>query len=550
MRRRKTTLRRQLLLLAVATALPLLVFSAAVILWVSQLHRATAHDALTTAADSMASTIDHQLETWKAALAALATSPALESGDWETFYRQAKTVSERVGGWIVVSLPSGQQIANTRVPFGTSLPHSHPAVLPPSLLYGGADDVSDLFEGRVAEQPVLAVNVPAVRDGVVTHALHLGITPAQLEEILAGDRLPEGCVAGLIDGHNRVIARAPALAAVIGTKAADWYSKTTEGAQRGITTGTAVDGTGVFVAFERLSNAPWTIAVALPTAELARAWRHPLALLAGGGAVFVLVISLVSVRLAARLTGPIDDLATAARAARRGESVPEVPPMRIRELDALRRAVVELAQKQVLLREANHRIKNNLQLISASLGVHGQRAADEASRDLMLELQAHVQAIARLHDRFYTEDRYDEVDAFALTRAVCADIAEVSAGRASVRVDAPGEALIASAAAGPFALIVAELIMNAVKHASAGGTRGTIEVRGRTEAGPTVVVVVSDDGPGLPAGFDLEHQSGMGLRMCRSLAAQIDGSLRAVPAARGAAFELRAPGVTPAHKTR
>ena len=118
------SLRRQLLLLALATTLPFLAFSSAVVLWISGLHREATHQGLETTTRALALTLDKQIEIYQATAAALATSPSLETGDGAALYKQADGLARRLGVWISVSLSSGQQIVNTLRPFEVELPHA------------------------------------------------------------------------------------------------------------------------------------------------------------------------------------------------------------------------------------------------------------------------------------------------------------------------------------------------------------------------------------------------------------------------------------------
>jgi two-component sensor histidine kinase len=129
----------------------------------------------------------------------------------------------------------------------------------------------------------------------------------------------------------------------------------------------------------------------------------------------------------------------------------------------------------------------------------------------------------------------------ALARAVCEDIAKISSARATLRVGAEGVVPMAAETGRRFALIVAELVINAVKHSSGPERAGSVDVRCCVENGSVFSVLVSNDGKELPSGFDLAAQKGMGLRMSRALAAQIGGTLEATPKQSGAAFELRVP---------
>lgn len=532
------SLRRQLLVLALATILPLLLFGSSVVFWSSHLHGAAARQGFENTARALSVALDEQIETWKAALTALSTSPALDHDNYAAFHRQADAVAKIYGGWIAVSLPSGRQVVNTLEPIGAEPSLSHSAGLLPTVLQDGAAHVSGLFVGPASNRHTLAVTVPAVRDGVVTHALHLGFFPENLAEVLANQHLPAGWIAALLDDRRRVIARTPHVADFVGTQAPAWYTQ----GRRGLLEGRALDGTAVYGAFERLPNVPWVLVLLVPGTELEQAWQRPLALMAGGGAILATAIFAIFFLMGSRLTRPIDELAAAARAVTRGEPLPAIPETNLRELNSLRNAVVRLSQKQVLLREVNHRIKNGLQLVSSLLGLQSRAIADGVAQTHLREARTHIQAIARLHERLYKADQYEVVDAFALARAVCDDIATISAGRARLQVAAPeGVAHMAADVAGPFALIIAELATNAVKYASEAGRVAEVNISCRAEGERMISVLIADDGLGLPPDFDLAAQKGTGLRMCLMLASQIGGALRALPAERGALFELRVP---------
>ncbi len=537
-----TTLRRKLMVLAFATTVPLLAFVAAVVAWSSYEYRKAARQGLERTAQALSLAVDEQVVTWIAALTALSTSPALDQGDYATFRRQAESVTERVGGWLALSLPSGQQVVNTSRPADVDLPVSDPAGLPPAVIIEGKTHVSDLFVGPATKRWTIAVTVPSVRRQGVTHALHLGLLPRDLVALLATQRPPAGWFVALVDGNGRVITRAPFAAARIGGTPPDWYLEAIAvQAGSGIFRGQTPSGVEMYGAFHRLRQAPWTLVLAGPSAEFERAWQLPLLALAAGGIAFVIAILVLLVVMGRRLSDPINVLAGAARAAVDGEALPHVPESGVREIRELGSAVMALSQKQVLLREVNHRIKNSLQLVSATLSLQGQAASDAATREHFDAAQAQIRAVARLHERLYRQDRYETVEAFALARAVCEDVAAISVGRARVRIETEGAAQIGVDAGGPFALILVELITNAVKHASGAGGAGMVEVRCRVAEEPMISVVVSDEGRGLPPGFDLRGQKGMGLRMALALATQIGGTLAALPLSHGAAFELRVP---------
>jgi two-component sensor histidine kinase len=443
----------------------------------------------------------------------------------------------------VVSLPSGQQVVNTSRASDIDLPRSNPVGLPPDVLKGGATVVSNLFSGPATHRLTIAVTVPVVREGRVTQALHLGVLPEALAALPAAKKLPAGWAMGLVGSDDRIITRSPYVEDLIGQRAPDWYVlPASSGVDSGMIRGRSLlDGAEVYGVFKHLTQAPWTLALIAPETDLARIWQRPLMAIVAGGIAFASAILAMLLVMGRRIADPINALAGAARAAVAGGAAPHVPESRVREISELRSAVMALSQKQILLREASHRIKNGLQLVSSTLGLQRRGAQTETLKEEFRVAQAHIQAIARLHELLYRADRYDAVDACDLVRAIGADIAALSGGWTIVQVEAAGAVELGPDRAGPFAVAVAELITNAVKHASRRGRTGTVNVRCRIESGTAVAVTIRDDGPGLPPDFDLAGQRGLGLRMCLALAAQIGGTLQALPADRGAVFELRVP---------
>lgn len=531
-------LRGQLLILLLLIIVPLLVFTGGAVFRITQLSMATAHQSLELSAQTMSLAIDRKLETYMAVLAAFGTSPALDRRDDALLYAQAEAIARQHGVWIAVAEPSGQQIVNTLALFGAELPPSHPVTVPKEPPQDGV--VHNLFPGPVARKWIAGMTLPVRRSGEIICYLHLGLSAEHLRALLEKQGLPEGWFAALVDGDDKVVARVPPIGWRVGETVPVSLEDTDLGAGTGVREGVVLGDIEASIAVERLAVAPWSIVVGLPQADLDEAWQRPLGLLAGGGMVTILAASLVLFIIASKLTRSLEGLAAAARAALQETSLPPVPRSRIRQFALLRDAVIELSQKQMLLREVNHRIKNSLQIVATMLRLQGTKTASEEVRTQLTEARMRVMAIAKLHERFYMADRYRQIDASELIEAVCADIVAICADWAVLRPDIePGIRLSASAAE-PFALIVAELITNAMKHARRRGRPVEIGVRCRLEDG-SVLATISDDGPGLPPEFRLDGHSGLGLGMCLALAKQIGGTLQVGPSEKGAAFELRIP---------
>jgi two-component sensor histidine kinase len=178
-------------------------------------------------------------------------------------------------------------------------------------------------------------------------------------------------------------------------------------------------------------------------------------------------------------------------------------------------------QREVLFRELQHRVSNNLAIVAALLNLQRTSVKDEKARQALLEASTRLALIAKIHRRLH--DPAGAALRFgSFMEELCRDLLEASgASKISYRVSA-ADTVIAEEKLVPLALIMAELISNALEHGFAGRQDGTIQVDLRSD-GSEQVLTVSDDGNGLPPDFTMEEKGGMGLRIIQSLAQQIDG---------------------------
>jgi two-component sensor histidine kinase len=185
-----------------------------------------------------------------------------------------------------------------------------------------------------------------------------------------------------------------------------------------------------------------------------------------------------------------------------------------------------LKEREVLLQEVHHRVKNNLQVISSLINMQ-LRSLDGAGRDALLECQARVQAIALIHEKLYQAPDYSQVSFSEYTRSLAASVFR------AIDVSPEGVALelaiedvsLAVGKAIPCGLILNELMTNALKHAFPDERTGRIRVELARVAGGGLRLVVSDDGVGLPAGLDFETSASLGLQLVRMLARQLGAEL-------------------------
>jgi two-component sensor histidine kinase len=201
-----------------------------------------------------------------------------------------------------------------------------------------------------------------------------------------------------------------------------------------------------------------------------------------------------------------------------------------------------LEERGVLLQEVQHRVKNNLQVISSLINMQLRALGGGAGREALGACQARVQAMALIHEKLYQSHDYARVPFSEYARSLAANVFHatgVSPEGVSLELAIEDVALAVDKAI-PCGLILNELITNALKHAFRDGRSGTIRVELAPVAGGGVRLVVSDDGAGLPPGSDLHASPSLGLQLVRMLANQLDAGLE-VESTRGTCFRLTVP---------
>lgn len=185
-----------------------------------------------------------------------------------------------------------------------------------------------------------------------------------------------------------------------------------------------------------------------------------------------------------------------------------------------------LREKEVLLREIHHRVKNNMQVISSLLNLQASQTQDRATKTMLEESRQRVRSIALIHEKLYNSANLASID-FGVYLKNVADELLRTFGRPDVAcvLDLEGIPFEIDKAI-PTGLIVNELLTNALRHAFPSGTKGTVHVRLRSLADGKVELVVQDDGIGFSAATDISAATTMGLAIVRTLVEQMQASLR------------------------
>lgn len=208
----------------------------------------------------------------------------------------------------------------------------------------------------------------------------------------------------------------------------------------------------------------------------------------------------------------------------------------------------DLATAEMLAREADHRIGNNLQVVATLLHRQAQGAEADDVRAALNVAGSRIAAIATLHAALHGPSARaagpHELDLGAYLAGLCDTLAQaMGAGEDGRRVLVEMQpCAVAPVAAQRLGLLVTELVTNALRHALPPGRAGTVRVQGRPLAGGGYRLCVEDDGCGLPREFDLRaRRPGLGLRVALMCADQVQARLAVEPPPVGTRFALTLP---------
>jgi PAS domain S-box-containing protein len=228
---------------------------------------------------------------------------------------------------------------------------------------------------------------------------------------------------------------------------------------------------------------------------------------------------------------------------------------RVRERTALAN------EREMLLREVHHRVKNDLQLICSLLSIQERELGDTIAARALEDCGLRVQAIAQIHEQMYQSNDLAQLSFSEHLRTLTSQVQRVGgSARVEFALDIGDGVTLGVDRAIPCAMIVHELVVNCFKHAFSDGRKGRVTVTCRREAGSLVSVAVQDNGVGMPerssngAGSahgdhsaHRDHSGGLGWTLIDALARQLDGTLL-VQTGAGTRVELRFSDESPGHK--
>ncbi len=482
--RRPRPLRTQLLVLTLASALPITAFSG-ILLW--RLHdreRAQFEERLRLTAQDLAGDIDRQLEAMVVTLRTLATSPALQRNDMAEFHAQAR---EAIGAGpfaILLVEPSGQQLLNTRVNYGAALSLTSDLATLSKTIATRRYQVSNLFIGGVSKKPQLNVHMPVVSDGVVRYVLLLSFEPELIREINQLPDLPKEWVRGVIDGNMRLISRSQEHEKYVNTLMPESLELRRQSAK--VFSATGLTGTPVLRALAPVRNADWVVGATVDQSVVNAAINEASRALAIAGVLLIGSVAMMALFLSRSLSREIRELAGAAEQLDKGARithveglVSEVNEVRRRLAAAAARRLGHEAERDLLMRELSHRVKNSFAVLQSILNATLRTTTDPKAFAENFKGRLHSMAAAQ---DILTNSDWHSADLEALARGQLA--AYSTPGSARIKFSGP-KVLLPSDLAVPVALVLHELGTNAAKYGALSTPKGRVTL--------SWVVAESDD---------------------------------------------------------
>lgn len=199
-----------------------------------------------------------------------------------------------------------------------------------------------------------------------------------------------------------------------------------------------------------------------------------------------------------------------------------------------------LDRQQILVKETSHRVKNSLQMVSAMLRLQANTVGDDTLREHLAEASSRVSAIGRAYERLSYDSDVENINLGAYLQEVCRD-AVSGLSQCKLDFEAGEEMQLDTDRAISLALVINELVTNAVKHGLPNRSDGHVWVRLARNDENNAVISVRDDGVGLPPEFDLRKSKGLGMRIVAGLSEQLQAAISHRGDANGTEFMLTFP---------
>ena len=202
--------------------------------------------------------------------------------------------------------------------------------------------------------------------------------------------------------------------------------------------------------------------------------------------------------------------------------------------------LASLAEKETLLKEVHHRVKNNMQVISSLLRLQESKVKDKDSAALLKDSQNRIQSMALVYNKLYQSENLAGINMTDYIKELTAGLVKsyaVNPSRVTVKI-APGDVLLDVDMAIPCGMVINELVTNSLKYAFPDNRKGQISVSLKEAANQKLELIVSDNGAGIPEKIDPDNTSTLGIKLVNNLVRDQLGGKIELDRTRGTIFNI------------
>jgi PAS domain S-box-containing protein len=178
-----------------------------------------------------------------------------------------------------------------------------------------------------------------------------------------------------------------------------------------------------------------------------------------------------------------------------------------------------LEEKEVLLREIHHRVKNNMQIVSSLLALQTQNIEDNKYKDMFIDSQNRINSMAIIHEKLYRSENIAQINFKEYINDIVSNIFESYCMKSNIKIEINAENIpIKIDYSVPCGLILNELVTNSLKYAFPDGRQGKIQISVESKENNMIQLSISDDGIGIPKDMDIQNSKSLGLHLVTALA--------------------------------
>ncbi|WP_375457594.1 sensor histidine kinase [uncultured Enterovirga sp.] len=471
-------------------------------------------------ASSLAQQVDADLQQQLSALQALSALPTLD-GSVESFEETAGRMTAVMPHWTTLSLvdaATGRIVVSTRAEA-----RDEPSEARLRDVVAGGKPLIETRPIQAGQDGGILLYVPVVRREATRFVLLMTFNAKEIQDIVLRQPRDGALLSVVVDGEHRILARSHGFDA-IGTEVMPTFQEAIKGRESGLINATSREGEPIASAFRRSPLTGWVSITSISRRESDGLMSRTVWATSAAGALSLILAGILAVfiihtvmerrvseeRLAAsRALGDLDARLLATTQEALGEQ---------------RKAASE---REVLLREIYHRVKNNLQIVQSLLRL-GSRDLHPDQREPFENAVRRIGAMARVHTLLYNSPDLASIDFKDYLDELLKELSEgFAAGERGIEhvLDANAMRMPLDTAV-PLAFIAVEILTNSFKHAFPEGRAGRITVEvGRGES--SAVLRIRDDGVGMKSGGASKRR--LGLTIVRKLVQQIGGTLEEPP---------------------